>query len=505
MVSTCDRGMEEKKPGQARVLVVDDCDDTRDITGRLLDMQGFEWAGAENGKTALDLMSLKDFDLILLDLSMPVMNGFEFLKELRSSERWKDTPVIIMTGKERVESAWRLRDVEADDYLFKPFDPVIMKTKIRVNLENRRLRDLNMKYAGRIREMEDRHGRGAPAAIQPTSASWLTESFRLSLCSMLSMVRLMDSSTGSLSRERIKETAGKILGTGDSLIEMLDFLDWLSLPKITQPWPRHKLFHLASHIERVFANLSFLASGKDIGFVSHAPPDSLIHGDPEMVYRLIYNAVLGVVVHRGDGGVVTVRSLEGGLSIHGEGIGGDGFHAEKDGRWLETGAGDDDLAPECMGLRSCVCRETITLHGGMVFTAKNQKGDMMLRLNLPKARPVVMIVDDSEDDRFLTKLYLEKFGVDIMEAENGRAALDMVEKTVPHFFIVDLNMPELDGFGFIRVIRSDPKTSSLPVIMVTSDTNPDVHKTAKTLGINQLLAKPLIFEDFSAALHSLAS
>src|SRR5262249_13880227 len=83
-----------------RVLIVEDNPDTRDMVRRTLEKEGAEVVEAENGRIALDRIATNPPSLILLDLMMPEMNGFEFIEELQRSTRWREIPVVVMTAKE---------------------------------------------------------------------------------------------------------------------------------------------------------------------------------------------------------------------------------------------------------------------------------------------------------------------------------------------------------------------------------------------------------------------
>src|SRR5215472_16787437 len=107
-----------------RVLVVDDIAANRDLLERRLTREGHQVVPVENGAGALDLLLAENFDLILLDLMMPGMSGFEVLCRLKSNSRTRHIPVIMISALDELDSAVRCIEAGAEDYLPKPFNPI---------------------------------------------------------------------------------------------------------------------------------------------------------------------------------------------------------------------------------------------------------------------------------------------------------------------------------------------------------------------------------------------
>jgi serine phosphatase RsbU (regulator of sigma subunit) len=132
---------------QHRLLVVDDNEMNRDMLSRRLERQGFHVALAENGQQALDSISAQPFDLILLDIMMPVMNGYDVLERLKGDPALCHIPVIMITAVDDVESIARCIEMGAEDHLPKPFNPAILRARVDSALAKKRLRDREQVYA----------------------------------------------------------------------------------------------------------------------------------------------------------------------------------------------------------------------------------------------------------------------------------------------------------------------------------------------------------------------
>ncbi|MEO7007562.1 MAG: adenylate/guanylate cyclase domain-containing protein [Caldimonas sp.] len=133
--------MPDLRPGPARLLVADDNKVNRLLLSRSLELQGHRVKCAENGRIALEMLGAEPFDLLLLDMEMPEMDGFQVLEHLTRDDRWRDLPVIVTSSLEGVASIVRCIELGADDYLHKPVNPVLLKARIDSSLEKKRLRD----------------------------------------------------------------------------------------------------------------------------------------------------------------------------------------------------------------------------------------------------------------------------------------------------------------------------------------------------------------------------
>lgn len=130
----------QESVGSARILVVDDNSTNRNMLCRRLQRQGYAVDEARHGSEALDLLASEDFDLVLLDIMMPVMDGFEVLARLKADRRMRSIPVVIISALDEIDSVVRALEMGAEDYLFKPFDPVLLRARIGALLEKKRLR-----------------------------------------------------------------------------------------------------------------------------------------------------------------------------------------------------------------------------------------------------------------------------------------------------------------------------------------------------------------------------
>lgn len=132
------------------ILVVDDNEGNRDVLSRRLLRDGCDVMLAETGRQALRMAERYDFDLILLDIMMPEMDGFAVLAEIKKSAKLRHLPVIMITAVDEIESVVRCIEMGADDYVLKPFNPVLLRARIIALLERKRMRDEEARNAAEL-------------------------------------------------------------------------------------------------------------------------------------------------------------------------------------------------------------------------------------------------------------------------------------------------------------------------------------------------------------------
>jgi class 3 adenylate cyclase len=139
-----------RKHEAGHLLVVDDNKVNRLLLGRGLEQQGHVVDFAVNGRQALEKLRAQPFDLVLLDIEMPEMNGYQVLEQLVKDVHLRDTPVIVTSSLEELDSVVRCIELGAEDYLTKPVNPVLLRARINASLEKKRLRDTQKELVRRF-------------------------------------------------------------------------------------------------------------------------------------------------------------------------------------------------------------------------------------------------------------------------------------------------------------------------------------------------------------------
>jgi CheY-like chemotaxis protein len=137
------------------ILIVDDEPFNVGYLEQELEDLDYATVSAANGQQALDQVAAHAPDMILLDIMMPVLDGFQVLARLKADPRWRDIPVVVISAMSDLESVVRGIKLGADDYLPKPFNEVLLQARIEAGLEKKRLRDQEVEYLRQVALLTD--------------------------------------------------------------------------------------------------------------------------------------------------------------------------------------------------------------------------------------------------------------------------------------------------------------------------------------------------------------
>ena len=137
----------DRKTGETgRVLVVDDYPMNRLKLARILEQQGHTVDMAGDGLEALSKLQEDEYDVVLLDIVMPELDGYQVLERMTGDATLRDIPVIVISAVDEIDSIVRCIEMGAIDYLPKPFNPTVLRARLQTSLQRKKLRDLERSY-----------------------------------------------------------------------------------------------------------------------------------------------------------------------------------------------------------------------------------------------------------------------------------------------------------------------------------------------------------------------
>ena len=145
--------------GKGRVLAVDDEMLNRVLLSTNLQESGFTVETAEDGQQALEMLRTQPFDVVLLDLVMPRMDGYQVLAEMKNDNVLRHIPVIVISAMDEIESIVRCIEMGATDYLTKPFNPVLLNARLNASLASKRMHDMEQAYLAQIQAEQEKSER----------------------------------------------------------------------------------------------------------------------------------------------------------------------------------------------------------------------------------------------------------------------------------------------------------------------------------------------------------
>ena len=356
------------KPG-GLLLLVDDNEANRDVLSRRLKSQGCSVVTADSGNAALIAARTHAFDLVLLDIMMPEMDGYQVLKELKSDEALRHIPVVMISAVHEMDSVVRCIELGADDYLFKPFNPSLLKARVGACLDKKRARDREMQLFeqlqqnfGRLQELEK---------LRDDLTHMIVHDLRTPLTSVIAGMMTLEV-VGELNDDQ-REVMNMAVDGGQTLLSMIN--DLLDVEKLESGSVQLDYVDLSADelVAAAVRQVASLAESKQITLVQETaaglPP---FRGDSDLLRRTLINLLGNAVKFTPAGGTVTVeahlradrQSIGFAVRDTGEGIPAESFTRifEKFGQVAARKAG----RATSTGLGLAFCKLAVEAHGGRI-------------------------------------------------------------------------------------------------------------------------------------------
>ncbi len=360
----------EARTSQALILVVDDIEENRDLLARRLEQQHHRVVMAENGIEALDCLRTETFDLVLLDIMMPKINGYEVLRQIKADESLRHIPVIMVSALDELDSVVRCIEMGADDYLPKPFEPALLKARVGACLDKKRAHD---REASLFAQLEQNFKRLQELELLRDSLThMIIHDLRTPLCSVISGMQVVEG-MGDLNANQ-SEAIGIALKGGSTLLEMINGLLDIDKMESGSMQPDYSLLDAGALVSTAFDQVAQLAAEKGLSLTRKIPDDlPSFQGDEDTLCRTLVNLVGNAMKFSPDGGKVTVAvgltldraSLV--FSVHdtGQGIPAEAFERifEKFGQVKSANGG----RRASTGLGLTFCKLVVEGHGGRIW------------------------------------------------------------------------------------------------------------------------------------------
>jgi two-component system sensor histidine kinase/response regulator len=354
---------------QGLLLVVDDNEANRDVLSRRLERQGYTVATAENGRKAIEMLSADAFDLVLLDIMMPEMDGYEVLQLLKADAHLKHIPVIMISALSELDSVARCIEMGAEDYLFKPFNPTLLKARIHACLEKKQSHD---REANLFNQLQDNYQRLQELEkLRDDLTNMIVHDMRTPLTSVITGMQTLDA-VGSLNEDQ-QIVMSIALGGGNTLLAMIN--DLLEVEKSESETMQLDscLLCVATLVDAAAKQLMPLADVNELNLVQSIPTDlPPLEGDEDKLRRILVNLIGNAIKFTHGGGTVTVEarhSEEYQAIVFSVTDTGEGIPPESLGRIFEKfGQVESRKGGRTMstGLGLTFCRLAVEAHGGNI-------------------------------------------------------------------------------------------------------------------------------------------
>jgi signal transduction histidine kinase len=349
-----------KRPGE--VLVVDDMGTVRLMLTRHIVQMGHRVTPAKDGREALELLRSQPFDLVLLDIEMPEMNGHEVLEAMKSDVRLREIPVVMISGIDDLESVVRCIERGAEDYLPKPFNPTLLRARVSACLEKKRLWDELADNYRQLQQLEK---------MRDSLTHMIVHDLRTPLTSIISGMETLEflPHMETEYREEIVTMARRggerLLGMINDLLDISKLEDGsMKLEKQSTPVPQL--------VDAAVEQVTYLLEDKQLRLEKTVDPIlPPLPVDSDKIQRVLVNLLGNAIKFTPQHGTVctTVRSAPDGLCFSiidtGEGIPREAFARifEKFGQ-VETRQSGRKMST---GLGLTFCKMAVEAHGGRIW------------------------------------------------------------------------------------------------------------------------------------------
>ncbi|PID56297.1 hybrid sensor histidine kinase/response regulator [candidate division KSB3 bacterium] len=362
----------------SKILAIDDEPINLKMLSDSLSLLGFTVIAAKDGPSAFRVLETESPDLILLDVRMPGMNGFDVCRTLKSSEATRDIPVIFMTALSETADKLEGFDAGGIDYVTKPIHQRELWARIVTHLTvykfQQQLRDQN-------KELEKLN------TAKDTFLSIISHDLRGPFNVLLPLTKLIDEQIETQSKESIKTHVKKLRSAAERVYALLEnLLTWSRIQRgCIEYHPQEiSLNGLLQHNENLFAHL---AEQKNIQIISSAPEDSSAYADCSMVDTVIRNLLSNALKFTPEGGRVELTvarhdcDVEIAVADTGTGVPEEHLHKlfRLDAKYTRQGTDGESGT----GLGLILCRDLVEKNGGRIWIESKAEEGSTLRFTLP--------------------------------------------------------------------------------------------------------------------------
>jgi len=508
-----------------RVLIVDD------IKSSLLNMkailsskENYQIATADNGKSAIKKANAQKLDLILLDVVMPDMTGFEVCRELKKSPRTKDIPVIFLTSMSDPESIIEGFTCGAVDYVHKPFVEEELLARARVHIQLNKAK----------RELIDAKERAEHAThAKSMFLANMSHEIRTPMNGVIGMVEALKAS--ELSEDQM-EYLNIIDISSENLLNVVnDILDF-SKVEAGQIELENITFSVRKTIEEVIKMLRFKSSQKDLYLkyeVSEKIPSYLI-GDPLRIKQILINLINNAIKFTDHGGVdvnvelisVNLKRAKLKFTVKDTGI---GISEKVINRLFQSFSQADASTTRKFGgtgLGLSISKSLSEMMQGEIGV-DSVEGEgasfwFTLRLELASKNNLsddgdsesdsmvlkdlnILVAEDNAINQRVARFLIEKLGHKVEIAENGKIALEKFKDNDYDLILMDIQMPIMDGLEATREIRSFETQNNIekriPIVALTANTMKGDREKFLDSGMNDYIGKPFKASELSQLIY----
>jgi signal transduction histidine kinase len=510
----------------SKILVVDDVEQNLVTLRSLLGDLAHEVVLATSGMEALRRLLSDDFAVILLDVNMPGLDGFELASMIRQRKRSEHTPIIFMTAFADDTHSARAYSLGAVDFIMTPVIPDVLRAKVSVFVDLFRMtQQVRAQAEERIALAREQAARLEAERANRAKSEFLANISHELRTPMNAIIGMTDLALEEPVSATVKEYLETVSGSAHALLALLN--DILDLSKLESGKLELESvpFSLRDVIEELSQAFRVLAVEKGLAYhwsVQNAIPDRLV-GDPLRIKQILSNFLSNAIKFTEKGGIaidveatsITDKTVVLRFCVSDTGI---GIAIEDQHRIFSPFTqADASITREFggTGLGLAICADLIRAMGGThaVQSARNAGSKFYFRVALPVAAEEpptadqperfdvgagktatklrILLAEDGRANQALVRHVMGKRGHEVVMANDGHEAIELASTEKFDLILMDVQMPRLDGLQATAAIRALPGLPRIPIIALTAHAMPGDRERCFEAGMDAYLAKPL--------------
>jgi two-component system, sensor histidine kinase and response regulator len=367
------------------ILIVDDIETNRELLNDIVTILGYEPLEAKDGLGALNLMDKWVPDLVLLDIVMPDIDGYEVLYRMKESQRLRHVPVIMITGIDAVDSAVHCLERGADDYMTKPVNQTLLKARIAGCLEKKRWHDVEQKLHNEIAQSYDSLLRAEQA--RDALVQMIVHDLNSPLTAIYGFAQIISAKAQEQKNDYLLEYSKKINTSVLSMINLTEsILDVSKMENDKMPVTL-KPINLCEVLKNICDEFQLLSTSKQIKFSYYCDQDRImINADIELLRRTLQNLLSNAIKHTRRGTEVSCSiKIDGPNAITTISDNGDGIPSKYIDRVFDKFfqvESNKDSKKYGVGLGLAFCKMAIEAQGGRIWVESEQGKGSHFCINL---------------------------------------------------------------------------------------------------------------------------
>ncbi|MHA3775236.1 ATP-binding response regulator [Verrucomicrobiota bacterium sgz303538] len=514
------------KPERTNILLVDDKPERLLVLRTILEPLNQNLVPASSGQQALRELLRRDFSVILLDVHMPNMDGFETAQMIRDRPRSAHTPIVFVTGSQEWADMERAYELGAVDFIPVPMNPLVLRTKVSVFVDLfQTAAQARLEAEARAREEEARKRAEAESSAKDDFLATVSHELRTPLTPILAIIQTLEH---DLNPDSLRQALHVIRRNLELEARLID--DLLDLTRIrTGKLHMHcETINIQNALNRAVEICAQKAKEKQMQ-LTYEPTatEDYTEGDSARLQQVFWNLIHNAIKFTPAGGKVTVRTenpapheiridvIDNGIGIAPSDLGRifNRFMQFARGKAPEGGTGG-------LGLGLAISKSLVEAHGGQIWASSLGRGHgttLSVTLKTTAARPAsstplaepstvsgeplrILLVDDHKDTRDAMQKLLIRKGYYVQVAEDVRSGLALAQSHEFDLLISDIGLPDGTGNDLMKKIR---EFHSLPGIALSGFGMQHDIERSKQAGFIEHLTKPVNFSQLQAVITKL--